>query len=188
MRTRIAWDSSIIIWIELPNKSCVSCPQILHKTRYQYEITQAISISLSKKWPKKKLTGRVRKKRSQSSVAGTMMPIYSYTPLHIFIYTCTYSYFRYSKLSQGRSWGNVKLDLKQIGMKEKKDEDTHTRDKRQSVGRRKWKIIVEYKGPSDNGWRKLSVCCCCGILVTVWKSSLSTQCVGSGNQKLMNVR
>lgn len=62
-------------------------------------------------------------------------------PLHIVIYICIYSYVRYSKLSQGQSWGNVKLDLKQIGMKERETEDKMLiQEKWQNVGRRKWKI------------------------------------------------
>lgn len=89
------------------------------------------NISKKHKHKQKKPIGRVRKKRSQSSHAVTMMSIYLYIPLHVFIYTCIYSYMRYSKLSQGERWGNVKLDLKQIGMKGKmKTRCTHERKDR----------------------------------------------------------
>ena len=44
---------------------------------------------------------------------------------------------------------------------------------------------AEDNGPSDQRQRKLGVCSCCESLVMVWKSPLSRQGVGSGNQKLL---
>lgn len=144
--------------------------------------------NISKKHKQKKPIGGVRKKGSQSSPEVTMMPIYSSMPLQVFIYTCIYSYVRCSKLSQGERWGKVKLDLKQIGMKERKEKTrcTHKREHRVWGGEHErsegWRQRAQWQG--TKGIR---------CLLLLWEFSHSLEKfseqagVGSGNQKLPNV-
>lgn len=81
----------------------------------------------------------------------------------------------------------MKLDLKQISMKKKKDEDKTHKEKTECGEEIMKDQRAEDKGPSDKGQRTLGFCCCCESLVTVWKSSLSRQGVGSGNETPLHV-
>lgn len=103
-----------------------------------------------------------------------MRPLYSC--LCTVLYICVFSYMKSSKLSQGQSWGDVKLDLKQIVMKGRKTEEKMlTQEKLQSVGKRKWKIRGLELISLGTRTEASGVCCCWESLVTEGKSSLRRQ-------------